>query len=112
MMPSVVVEGDLEAAEKWYKLHVASERCKDVTLDSIDTHPVIVEVEMRFGNRPLLMLFRKRVELVNREFTQICRSKSRTNSKWVVFVDAGEKGADIVASKGGVPTYVGSSQLD
>lgn len=115
MMPSVVVEGDLEAAEKWYKLHHSPSEEVSLRmqhLDSIDTHPVIVEVGDEVWEQAVTNAFPQASRVSQQgSLLKSAAAKSRITSKWVVFVDAGEKGADIVASKGGVPTYIGSTQV-
>ena len=115
MMPSVVVDGDLEVAEKWYKLHNSPSQkisLRMQNLDSIDTQPVIVEMGDEVWEQSVTNAFPQARRVSQQgSLLKSAVSKSRTTNKWVVFVDVGEKGADIVASKAGIPTYIGSTQV-
>ena len=111
MIPSIVVESDLKSAENWYNLHNApSEKValRIQHLDSIDTQPVIIESgdalweEAVANSFPQASRISQQASLLTAAVTS-----SRKSSKWVVYVDAGSKGADIVSAKAGVPCYVG-----
>ena len=115
MIPSIVLEGDFESAKKWYKLHNAPSEKVSLGmqhLDSIDTHPVIVEVVDEVWEQAVTNVFPQACRISQHgSLLKSAVAKSRNIRKWVVFVDAGKKGADIVASKGGIPTYVGSPRV-
>lgn len=113
MIPSIVVESDLEAAENWYKLHNApSEKValRIQHLDSIDTQPVIIESGDAVWEEAVTQSFPQASRISQQaSLLKAAVASSRKSSKWVVYVDAGAKGADIVSAKSGVPCYVGAT---
>ena len=113
MVPSIVVESNLEVAENWYKLHNAPNKkvaLRIQYLDSIDTQPVIIESGDTAWEEAVIKSFPQALRVSQQAaLLKAAVVSSRNTNKWVVYVDAGSKGADIVAAKGGVPSYVGAA---
>ena len=113
MIPSIVVESNLEAAKNWYKLHNAPNEevaLRIQHLDSIDTQPVIIESGDSAWEEAVTKSFPQALRVSQQAaLLKAAVVSSRNTNKWIVYVDAGSKGADIVAAKGGVPTYVGAT---
>ena len=113
MIPSIVVESNLEAAERWYKLHHSPTEeiaIRIQHLDSIDSQPVIIESGDAFWEEAVTKSFPQAArESQHASLLKAAVSSSRKSNKWVVYVDAGAKGADIVSAKGGVPCYIGAT---
>tara|TARA_B100000427_G_C15478632_1_gene581879 strand:- start:589 stop:1356 length:768 start_codon:yes stop_codon:yes gene_type:complete len=113
MIPSTVVESDLQAAENWYNLHNAPNdkvALRIQHLDSIETQPVIIESGDSVWEEAVTKSFPQALRVSQQaSLIKAAVITSRKSSKWVVFVDAGEKGADIVSAKDGVPCYVGAT---
>ena len=113
MIPSTIVESDLESAENWYKLHNAPNEkvaLRMQHLDSIETQPVIIESGDSVWEEAVTKSF-PQASRVSQQASLLSAAvaNSRKSNKWVVYVDAGEKGADIVSAKDGVPCYVGTT---
>ena len=113
MLPSIVVESNLEAAEKWYKLHNSPNEevaLRVQHLDSIDTQPVIIESEDTAWENAVTKCFPQATRISQQaSLLKAAVAKSRLTNKWIVYVDAGLKGADVVAAKEGVPCYIGAT---
>ncbi len=113
MIPSIVVESNLEAAENWYKLHNSPNEevaLRIQHLDSIDTQPVIIESGDTAWENAVTNSFPQAARISQQaSLLKAAVASSRKNSKWVMYVDAGDKGADIVSAKNGVPCYIGAT---
>jgi len=113
MIPSIVVESNLEVAKNWYKLHNAPNEevaLRIQYLDSIDTQPVIIESGDLAWEEAVTKSFPQALRVSQQAaLLKAAVVSSRNTNKLVVYVDTGSKGADIVAAKGGVPTYVGAT---
>lgn len=113
MIPSIVVESNLEVAENWYKLHNAPNEnvaLRIQHLDSIETQPVIIESGDSAWEEAVIKSFPQALRVSQQAaLIKAAVVSSRNTNKWVVYVDAGSKGADIVAAKEGLPTYVGAT---
>ena len=113
MIPSIVVESNMKVAENWYRLHNAPNEevaLRIQHLDSIETQPVIIESGDSAWEEAVTKSFPQALRVSQQAaLLKAAVVSSRNTNKWVVYVDAGSKGADIVAAKGGVPTYVGAT---
>ena len=103
----------MKVAENWYRLHNAPKEevaLRIQHLDSIETQPVIIESGDSAWEEAVTKSFPQALRVSQQAaLLKAAVVSSRNTNKWVVYVDAGSKGADIVAAKGGVPTYVGAT---
>lgn len=114
MVPSVVIEGDVEMAKKWFKLHNATTetyQTRITHLEAVEGEPVIIEgLDDEWDNSvtdAFPQAVAKSQSAVMMELAVI-RSRSLPG-KWVVMVDAGNHGSDIVAAKDGAACYTGTT---
>ena len=106
IVPAIVIDNDANAAVKWFKFHHAS--AGDVVtrvshLDSVDGEPVFVEGIDEVWDKAVLGAFPQAMAVIqSAALMDIAVGISRQNTEfWVVVVDAGENGADLVAASGG-----------
>jgi hypothetical protein len=115
MVPSVVIEGNIEIAQKWYNLHNAPSELSKVRLshlESVDTEPVMVEgLDDEWEAAVTESFPQARALSQSAILMNLATASSRLEKgKWVVYVDAGKKGADIVSAKDGAACYAGATQ--
>jgi hypothetical protein len=114
MVPSVLVDGDTATAQKWYSLHNSpSEEVKVRVshLEAVDAEPAMVEGLDTEWESAVTEIF-PQARAINQAavLMNLATSASRIErGKWVVYVDAGSRGADIVAAKEGAACYVGAT---
>lgn len=112
VLPSVLVEGGSGAVDQWFNLHNSPQeeiKTRAYHLDSVATDPVVIEAIDVAWEEAVLDSFPQsnNVVLAGAMLKGAVSLSRKAPGKWVVYVDAGEKGADIVAAKDGVPRYTG-----
>lgn len=115
MLPSVVVNDDMERAKKWFGLHNSSKddvRVHIHHMESVDGEPVLLEERDENWEAAVTEAFPQAMAVSQAaSVLSSAINASRTHKgKWVVYVDAGKRGADIVAAVDGIARYVGASQ--
>ena len=115
MLPSVVVTDDQERAKKWFGLHNASKDDAYVLvhhMDSVDGEPVLLEENDEEWSAAVTAAFPQAMAVSQAASVLLgAINESRSHAgKWVVFVDAGKRGADIVSAVDGEARYVGATQ--
>ena len=112
MVPSVVIEDDSEMAGRWFKLHNAlaeDVKTRVTHLESIDGEPVIIEGLDDEWEKSVTEAFPQAIsKCQSAMMMELAVVGSRSlRDKWVVLVDAGKNGSDIVAAKDGAACYTG-----
>ena len=114
MMPSVVIDEDVEMAKKWFTLHNSTSetyKTRVTHLEAVEGEPVIIEGLDDEWDISVTDAFPQAIaksqSAVMMELA-VVRSRSLPG-KWVVVVDAGNNGSDIIAAKDGAACYTGTT---
>ena len=116
MVPSVVIEGDAQMADKWFALHNATPaayKTRVTHLEAIEGEPVIIEgLDDEWDKSVADALPQAVSKSQSAVLMQLAVVRSRSMpGKWVVMVDVGKNGSDIVAAKDGGACYTGATAL-
>lgn len=115
MLPAVVVGDDAEKAKMWFSLHNSSKNEVDILIhhmEAVEGEPVVLEEKNEEWHAAVTAAFpQARASSQAAMILGPAINTSRSYSgKWVVYVDAGVRGADIVSAVDGEVRYVGSTQ--
>lgn len=115
MLPSVVVGDDAEKAEQWFSMHNATKGGAKIMIhhmEAVEGEPVVLEEKDEEWHAAVTAAFpQARYASTAAMVLGVAINSSRNYpGKWVVCVDAGSRGADIVAAVDGEARYVGAIQ--
>ncbi|PCJ80192.1 MAG: hypothetical protein COA49_09415 [Bacteroidetes bacterium] len=112
IVPAIVLENNNSAAEKWFKLHHASsvkDGTRVVHLESVEGEPVFVEgVDKDWDDAVKGVFPQAQAVIQSAALMNVAVGLSRHNHEsWVIIVDAGTRGADLVAANCGKGVWSG-----